>query len=251
MVTLIDYSAMGFRLTLRDAATVLGLSLEELTDMVLAGQLTALLTADTGGGQSRAARVRLHPDEVQAYAHRRRTGELSADAHNASRVHKVLREYLEARPPVDSYEKGLLDGCAVRAAGRGALTPVHVLPEFVEAFHAQRGGEFPIPASVIVRGLESLGAVAVKGWIALADRSGPNKGRQRWKTWYRLPHVMTQPFDEHVLAAGLLGRNVEPDEDIELVDGRAVLAQPLTPTPAGAPKDYDPGEEFQGDWDDV
>lgn len=214
----IDYDQMGFRLTLADAATVLEMSPEEVSDLVLCGELAALVLSEAGTGRARLARVRLHPDEVAAYDRRRRAGAVTADAHNVRRVRTLLREYLAARPPLDSYEAAILNGSPVRVATRrhGVVPPVNVSPEFVAAFSEGSGG-FPIPASVVVRGLEALGAVPVKGWIALADRGQP--GKQRWKRWYRLPGALTRPFEEHTVAASMLGRDTLVPEDRVTVSG--------------------------------
>lgn len=241
-MTLIDYAALGFRLTLADAARVLELKSEEVIDLLLCGELTALVTS--GSESARSTRVRLHPDEVAAYAQRRRAGLLTADTHNLRRVHTLLRDYLAARPPVDSYAEALSGGHPLRGVPRRATDPdpVYVRPEALAEFHASRGGEFPVPASLVGRGLETLGAVRARGVTAKADQGS---GKQRWAYWYRLPLALSRPFREHDLAPGLLGRTRDPEEEVRLAGGAPVVAEPVR----GVADDLE--EEYDGDFSDV
>ena len=217
----LNYRVLGFTLTLPQTAEVLECSQGEVRDLLLMGDLAAVLTRD---GVFEPVTWLFHPDEVREYAEKRRTRAQGVDSRNRSRVLALLRDYLRARPADDDYDNAMLRNSALLTSTREGVA-VNVVPEAMVAFNREndlRHG--PVTASMIEETLAHAGAVRVRGVTPLnAPRT------QRWGWSWRLPDALRPDADDTMLASAVTVGVVEPGEKVTRVGGGpATLVDPLS-----------------------
>lgn len=116
----------------------------------------------------------------------RRQGE--SKAADVVMVSTALREYLAEIPPVDNYEQARTLKMPVLAKNRAGDLYAHVQAEVLMEQVCNRQG-FML-GSRVRAALEALGGQQLKSLHSLND------GRQRWHTWWRLPHAFWDLDDD-------------------------------------------------------
>lgn len=183
------YDWMGFVFTDMDAQRILGLlRLADVHDLVRAGELAALTIRENG-----KMVLRFLPDEITHYKTRVTMEQRNLNDRQTRRALGVVRDYLRRNPPVDAFEDAVERGLPVRATAKSDRVTVNVRAETIAVVHNARdevvlGTEASVTTLAVERALQRMGAVKVKGFIALADK-GYQEGRpkQRWERWWRLP----------------------------------------------------------------
>lgn len=216
-----DYGSLGFALTTGDVAEVLSLTLAETLDLVRAHQMTVLVVPSGGIG---GLEFRYHPDEVSAFAHRKVTEQLPADATVHALVQAALRRYLAEVSPVADYDDALHMNAPLLGATRTGEA-LHVRVDgLLEHHRGHSTSGMPLTISGIENTLSHLGALRVRGVVPANDRGG----KQRWATWWRIPLSLLHGDDESSTAADLVGGVREPGEEIRRRGaGSPYLAKPL------------------------
>jgi hypothetical protein len=178
-----DYASLGFTVSAPEAREILEVgSVNEVYDLVRTGVLDGLHTFREG-----RAFMLFHPDELTGYAYRVRTGKLQAAERYATRLQRILRDYLRSHTPLPDYDEACDTGYPL-LAGTSASEgdAVYIRPEFVVEWfrHTDDGFEHPITKTTLDETLHRIGAIRRRGFVAVSDRS---KGTQRWSQWWRLP----------------------------------------------------------------
>lgn len=175
-----NYAALGFVLTVDDAQEVLELSCPgEVYDLVRAGVLAALYLDGA---------VLFHPEELTAFDFLRRRDLTDPTVRIALRAQAVIRAYLAARPPLPDYDEAVLRQSPLLVAVK-RRSVVCVQESALMAFHngsdaVQLHQDVPITSVSLRSGMEQVGMLRMRGFVAEADRGS---GAQRWTWWWRLP----------------------------------------------------------------
>jgi hypothetical protein len=221
----IDYTGLGFALSVSDAADILNRTDAQVHDIVRAGMLPFLARPDVPGGP---LRLWFHPDEVARVEVMlresvQRGGGLATDHRNRLRVQAALRAYMASVPPESSYDLALLRNAPLLSKTRQRARVVNVRAEAVAAFGSTLDN-VPVTVSMITGGLEFFGAIRVRGVTALDE-----PGKQRWGVWFRLPAGFMQGDDsDAAVVDGILGGAYEPGERVRRrQNGPAYLAEPV------------------------
>jgi hypothetical protein len=228
----INYTGLGFALSVSDAADILNRTEAQVHDMARAGMVPFLAKPDVPGGP---LRLWFHPDEIARVEVALREsvqhgGGLATDHRNRLRVQAALRAYLTSVPPESSYDRALLHNAPLLSKTRQRARVVNVRPEAVAAFGSTLDN-VPVTISMVTTALEYFGAVRVRGVTALDE-----PGKQRWGVWFRLPAGFMQGDDsEAAVIDGMLGGAYEPGERVRRRQGGPPhLAEPLSSQGAGA-----------------
>jgi hypothetical protein len=233
-MTTIDFKALGFVLDAAGAAEVLGKTVTEVRDLVLVGELHALI-----GAASPMAPLAFwfHPDEVARVEVTLRElsnrTTLATDRRNRLRVLKALRAYLASVPVTDDYDDAIQNNAPLLGRTRNDGLVIHVRVEAVASFGSVADG-MPVTQSMTKAALEYVGALRVRG-ITPANTSH----EQRWGVWWRLPDGFGPGQDsDDPTARGMVEGAREPGERVtRRGGGAAYLVDPLVPAADGLADD--------------
>lgn len=208
----------GFTLSAADVADVLDEPLATVLDLIRMGTLPAVVWAPDVHGPLRVA---LRPDSVRDYAERREGDRLLADETLRIAGLRVLRAYLEARPPVGDYEVASRDGLPLWGSTKKGRA-LHVRPEAVAAWSEIAPALPAMSASALTGAFEGAGSMRVRGVVPWDGRGG--EGKQRWGTWWRIPKSLHGRPDEDATARdAVLGVVAEGDRVTVRGGGRPML----------------------------
>lgn len=219
MVNLPDYAAMGFTVTVDDAAEVLSLTRAEVLDLIRARDLPSLLLpAPT---PIAPAGFRIHVDELRALAERIQNRELTVDERIRALTQSRLREYLVACPPVDDYDEAAEFGVALWGRTSGGRRTLNVFASAVRSYVESIDPQTTLTESAIAMTLQRLGGVKVRGVIPWSTPGG----KQRWSAMYRIPQSLLRPHDEDetAVARDVTASQREPGEEVRRQAGSTPL----------------------------
>jgi hypothetical protein len=225
-MTTIDFKGLGFVLDAAATAEVLGKTVTEVRDLVLVGELHALI-----GAASPMAPLAFwfHPDDVARVEVTLRElssrSTLATDRRNRLRVLKALRTYLAMVPVTDDYDDAIQNNAPLWGRTRNNGMALHVRVEAVASFGSVADG-MPVTQSMTRAALEYIGALRVRG-LTPANTTH----EQRWGVWWRLPDGFGPGEDtDDSTARGIVTGSREPDERVTRRGaGPAYLADPLVP----------------------
>jgi hypothetical protein len=212
-----DYAALGFTLTVNDAAELLSLTRAETLDLIRARDLPSLLLSSPT--PMSPATFLLHVDEVRALAGRMESQELTSDERIRSLTQARLRDYLAACPPVDDYDEAIECGHPLWGRVLGGRRTLNVRADAIRDFFARIDPLMSMTESSIAMTLERLGGVKVRGVVPWATVGG----KQRWATMYRIPQSLLDGDSEDVLVRDVTAGQREPGEEVRRRPGSAPM----------------------------
>lgn len=219
----INPDALGFTLTVDDAADALRLPSAEVIDLIRLGRLAALVTAPR---PMAPLTFRLHPASVRGFVMRRDADLLTSDETMRPAVLRALREYLAGHPPTGDYERALREDRPLWGATRGGGRALHLRVKSVVAAHERSGSPTLLTISAVSGALEQVGGVHVRG-VTPADGGG-----QRWAWWWRVPSSLLPAEGEDGAVVDVLRGVMEPGERLTTRGAaRPYLAGELEPAP--------------------
>jgi hypothetical protein len=204
----IDVEALGFTLTIGDAAKVLDTTPDQIRDLIRTRVVTYIVASDMTG--QRQAIIRFHPGALAAYKAIKLRGDMPADRANAVRVARYLREYLEELEPEDEYEQAVFKRTPMMVSLKRGPRVAISIGSFVE--HMQEYAGVTLVPSVVEDALQRIGAVAKRGVIPYGERGG----KQRWATWWIVPNSMLSGVAENddQLLADVHGASLDTGEPV-------------------------------------
>ena len=212
-----DYAALGFTVTVDDAAEVLKLTRAETLDLIRARDLPSLLlSAPTPAAP---AGFRIHVDELRALAERLASRELTVDERIRTLTQARLREYLAANPPVESYDEAAEYGMPLWGRTSGGRRTLNVFASAIRAYVETLDPLATLTESAIAMTLTRLGGVKVRGVIPWSTPGG----RQRWAAMYRVPQSLLDPGNETAVARDVTSSQRDPEEEVRRQAGSAPM----------------------------
>lgn len=217
MVTAPDYAAMGFTVTVDDAAELLKLTRAEVLDLIRARDLPSMLLA--APTPAAPAAFRIHVDELRALAERVANRELTVDERIRALTQTHLREYLAACPPVEDYDEAAECGLPLWGRTSGGKRTLNVFASAVRNYVEMLDPQTTLTESAIAMTLQRLGGVRVRGVIPWSTPGG----KQRWATMYRIPQSLLPAgaADETAVARDVTMPQREPGEEVRRQAGSA------------------------------
>lgn len=217
MDTGVDYAALGFTVTVDQAAELLKLTRAETLDLIRARDIVTLLpSAPT---PTSPAGFLMHWAAVQDLASRRGKKTLTSDEGVRSFVQPLLRRYLEARSPLDDYDEATETGYPLWGRAMGGVRTLNIRVDAVIEFAMAEDPLRSITSSAIEMTLERIGAVRVRGVIPWGKRGG----KQRWGTLWRIPQSLLHGEDADALVRDVTSGQREPEEEVRRRPGSAPL----------------------------
>lgn len=237
MASPIDYTALGFTLTVEDAARALDTTPGQVHDLIRANLLTFLVVVDRPASV-RKRTILLHPDELAAYLALRASGTgISSDKRNVLRAEELLRRYLLELEPAYDFDEAVERGAPLWASTKQGKA-LHIRVRDVVRFNERLGGA-SISVTTIENALEFLRALRKRGIVAMAD-SGDSTA-QRWSNWWRIPaSLLPEGADDEVASEHLDGVR-EPGEpmqrgrELPRVDGDGEVSSAVPDVHLGGP----------------
>lgn len=205
-MTTVDYAALGFTLTVEDAALALDSTPGQVHDLIRAN-LLAYLTVPDPKSQVGRRTIRLHPEEVSTHAKRRIDPvNITSPQRNVLRVEELLRRYLLEVEPDYDYDDAMERSAPLWAGsrnGRGLYISVRSMINFNERIEGP-----PVSVTTIEDALERLRALRKRGIVPAGDKGG----KQRWGTWWRVPMSFLPDAEDHDVTTDILDGVRQPGE---------------------------------------
>lgn len=212
-----DYAALGFTVTVDDAAELLKLTRAETLDLIRARDLPSLLLPSPTPASP--ATFLVHTDEVRALAARMARRALNSDERLRALTQSRLREYLRARPPMEDYDEAVESGHPVWGRALGGKRTLNVQADAIRRFFEEKDPLSALTESAIAMTLERLGGVRVRGIVPWSSRGG----KQRWATMYRIPQSLLDGDSEDLLVRDVTAGQRESGEQVRRRPGSTPL----------------------------
>lgn len=237
MASTIDYTALGFTLTVDDAARALDTTPGQVHDLIRANLLTFLVRVDhTASVRKRT--ILLHPDELAAYLALRASGTgISSDKRNILRIEELLRRYLLDMEPAYDFDEAVERRAPLWASTKQGKA-LYIQVRSVIKFNERMGG-LAVSVTTVENALEFLRALRKRGIIAMAD-SG-EAAAQRWGTWWRVPPSLLPEGDddevvsEHLDGVREQGEPMESGRVLPRIDGDGEVTSAVPDVYLGGP----------------